>query len=275
MKKIILATVLAGIGSTAALAADLGARTYSKAPAMGERVYNWAGFYVGATAGAAWTNDRIRLNAEASPYFNNSLGGSDAPAFGALGSPDLKQTNAIFGGKAGYNWQASNWVVGLEGDLSSLRFRRSVTITGNPHAGFTNGTSTFNDSASSDWLATVRGRVGYAYDRALFFGTAGVAFGHSSFQSSIVDLAPAGVGSGVASASTSGTSVGWTAGAGVDYALANGWIVTVEYVHADLGKVNAQGLLRDTSLPVPSTSALTYSAKLESDLVRAGISYKF
>src|ERR1700716_1800845 len=53
MKKIILATVLAGIGSTAALAADLGARTYTKAPAMVDQVYNWTGFYVGGDIGAA------------------------------------------------------------------------------------------------------------------------------------------------------------------------------------------------------------------------------
>src|SRR3954454_24058814 len=176
MKKIILATVLAGIGSTSALAADLGARApYSKAPAMVEAVGNWSGFYIGGTVGAAWTADKIRVNAEATPYFASLPGGSDAPAFGALGSPNIKQANVIFGGKAGYNWQASSWVLGLEGDLSSLRFRRAVTITGNPHAGFANGTSTFDDSASSDWLSTVRARVGYSYDRVLLFGTGGWA----------------------------------------------------------------------------------------------------
>src|SRR4051794_27113901 len=139
MKKIILATVLAALGSTSALAADLGARApYAKAPAMVEAVGNWSGFYIGGTVGAAWTADKIRLNAEATPYFASLPGGSDAPAFGALGSPNIKQANVIFGGKAGYNWQASSWVLGLEGDLSSLRFRRAVTITGNPHAGFAN-----------------------------------------------------------------------------------------------------------------------------------------
>ena len=274
MNKIILATVLAGLSSTGALAADLGARTYTKAPAMIATVSNWTGFYIGGTVGAAWSTDKIRLDAEATPYFNSVGGGNDAPAFGALGSPNIKRTNVIFGGKAGYNWQASNWVLGLEGDLSSLRFRPSVTITGNPHAGFANGTSTFNDSASSDWLATARARIGYAYDRTLLFGTAGVAFGHSTFQGSVVDLGPNTMGLGRASVSASSTNVGWAAGAGVDYALTNNWILTVEYLHADLGKMNVQGLIRDGS-PNAKTSALAYSAKLENDLVRAGISYKF
>jgi outer membrane immunogenic protein len=275
MKKIILATVLAGIGSTSALAADLGARApYSKAPAMVEAVGNWSGFYIGGTVGAAWTADKIRLNAEATPYFASLPGGSDAPAFGALGSPNIKQANVIFGGKAGYNWQASSWVLGLEGDLSSLRFRRAVTITGNPHAGFANGTSTFDDSASSDWLSTVRARVGYSYDRVLLFGTGGVAFGRSSFQGSVVDLAPLNIERGHASASASAINVGWAAGAGVDYAVANNWIGSLEYLHADLGKLNAETIIRDGST-VPKTSALSYSAKLQSDVVRAGISYKF
>src|SRR6267142_939881 len=171
--------------------------------------------------------------------------------------------------------QAASWVVGLEGDFSSLRFRQSATITGNPHAGFDNGSSIFKDQVSADWLATVRGRVGYAYDRLLFYGTAGVAFAHSNLQSSIRDLAPNAIGFGTALVSASPIKVGWAAGAGIDYAVANNWIVSVEYLHADLGKVNAAGLIKDENPLTAKTAAVAYSAKLTSDIVRAGIGYKF
>ena len=217
----------------------------------------------------------MRLNAEASPYFDGATAPSDASAFSALGSGDFKQSTGIFGGKAGYNWQAASWVVGLEGDFSSLRFRQSATITGNPHAGFDNGSSIFKDQVSADWLATVRGRVGYAYDRLLFYGTAGVAFAHSNLQSSIRDLAPNAIGFGTALVSASPIKVGWAAGAGIDYAVANNWIVSVEYLHADLGKVNAAGLIKDENPLTAKTAAVAYSAKLTSDIVRAGIGYKF
>jgi outer membrane immunogenic protein len=275
MKLILGGMVVAAALSGSALAADLPSRGPMKAaPMMVDPSYNWSGLYIGVSAGAAWTKDSARLNAEASPYFQNSLdtASNDASAFSALGSRDFKQSTGIFGGKAGYNWQVARWVVGLEGDFSSLRFRQSVTITGNPHAGFDAGSSIFNDQVSADWLATVRSRVGYAYDRALFYGTAGVAFAHSNLQSSIRDFAPHGTGFGTALVAASPIKIGWAAGAGIDYAVSNNWIVSVEYLHADLGKVNAAGLITDN---VGRTAAVAYSAKLTSDIVRAGIGYKF
>src|SRR3979409_769834 len=103
MKKIILATVLAGIGSTAALAADLGARTYSKAPAMVEQVYNWTGFYVVGDIGAANSAHHFTSHfPQAAPRPNNSQNNS------------LSWTSVTGGIHAGYNWQfAPHLVAGL------------------------------------------------------------------------------------------------------------------------------------------------------------------
>ena len=118
MKKIILATVLAGIGSTAALAADLGARTYSKAPAMVEQVYNWTGFYVGGDIGAAHQAHNFTSN------FSQNIG----PPGGRnnVQHNSFSDTSFIGGIHAGYNWQfAPNLVAGLESDWQWLRSNHS------------------------------------------------------------------------------------------------------------------------------------------------------
>lgn len=229
--------------------------------------YDWSGVYIGATAGAAWSKDRVELNASG-PYL-----GSDAAAFSALGSTDFKDNGGIFGGKVGINGAFDSWVVGLEGDWSSLRMRGSREIEGHPYSDPWPGYKTkFDDNVSADWLATVRGRVGYAFDRVLFYGTAGVAFGNQRFSSVITDYSPYGSLGGQGSAVQSGVQVGWAAGGGIDYAPAENWIVSVEYLHVDLGEANANGLMTTGN---PNTADLNFSSRLDSDIVRAGLAFKF
>jgi opacity protein-like surface antigen len=116
MKKIILATVLAGLGSTSALAADLGARTYTKAPVMAEAAYNWTGFYIGGDIGAANPSHDFTSNfmqngtTRANNVQHNSFSGASFTG----------------GVHAGYNWQfAPNLVAGVEGDWQWVRSSQS------------------------------------------------------------------------------------------------------------------------------------------------------
>lgn len=231
----------------------------------GDGGYNWSGFYVGATAGGAWSKDRVELDAAGS-YL-----GADASEFSALGSTVLNQSSGIFGAKVGFNSQLDHWVLGLEGDWSSLRFRQSTQIFGRPFFDKSSGYyASFNESASSDWVATIRGRAGYAFDRALVYGTAGLALGNQRLSVSEYDHAPFGSGDGSSSAYGSGVKAGWAAGGGIDYALTDNWILSAEYLHIDLGKVDATG-----HIDAGNTAVLNYSTSLESDIVRAGIAYKF
>jgi outer membrane immunogenic protein len=196
----------------------------------------------------------------------------DIPGLNALGSPRIKGSNPIFGGKIGYNQQSSAWVFGLEADISSFSFNKSVTTTGNNQfAGF-GGFATFNTNVSTTWLATVRPRIGYAVDRALFYATGGVAFGDVKFTNTFVDNSPLESGNGHEASSASKVKAGWTAGGGVDYAVTPNWIVSVEYLHVDLGSINASGLETSGN---STTATLNFSTKLTSDLVRGGISYKY
>src|ERR1700691_4293043 len=99
MKKFLLGTVaLVALGIAApAFAADLPARTYTKAPVMVSPIYDWSGFYIGANAGGASSHECLTINSVAgAAVFPNSEGCHNA-------------TGAVVGGQVGYRWQATNW----------------------------------------------------------------------------------------------------------------------------------------------------------------------
>src|SRR5271165_115044 len=108
MKKILISAIALVAGGTAAFAADLPARTYSKAPAVvAEPVYNWTGFYIGVNGGAAFGTGN---NGQAV----TSSGAYDPGPF----FPGKSLTGGLAGAHAGYNWQvAPTWVLGVEGDF--------------------------------------------------------------------------------------------------------------------------------------------------------------
>src|SRR4029079_7908614 len=118
---------------------------------------------------------------------------------------------------AGYNWQAmgSPWVFGLEGDINWTNIKASFANVACP-----TGCETRNNR-----LGTVRGRVGYAWDRVMPYITGGLAVGDIEANR----LGFAGVHE---------TKVGWTAGGGIEAALGGNWTAKVEYLHVDLGHVN-------------------------------------
>ena len=100
----------AALGVGAASAADLGARPYTKAPVFVDPIYNWAGFYIGANVGGAWANQQWINSA------NTTVFGDLAPGQGFR----QRGSGVIGGGQMGYNWQAGNYVFGLEGTLVGL-----------------------------------------------------------------------------------------------------------------------------------------------------------
>jgi outer membrane immunogenic protein len=270
VKKLLIAsTALAALLGTPALAADMPLKAPPPPPAP---VFSWTGFYIGATAGAAWHNADTSLNPVNGVFPDYRP--QDIPGVIALGSQNIHTTNGIFGGRAGYNQQFGAWVVGLEGDISSFHFNRTTVATGNPFSsgGFAAGSIVLTTNVSSNWLATIRPRIGYAVDHTLFYVTGGAAFGKASFSNTDLEFSFNGLGFGNEASAVSQTRTGWTAGGGIEYALTANWIVSAEYLHVDLGTLNASGLV--TSLN-NTTATLNFSTKLKSDLARAGVSYKF
>jgi outer membrane immunogenic protein len=246
-----------------------------KAPAyVAPPVYSWTGFYVGATAGGAWSKADVS-HSTVNAQFGSIYFPEDIPGLDAIGSPRISGSNAIFGGKTGYNQQWGSLVLGLEGDISWFRFNKTAFTTGNPFTvsspGFV-GFANFNTNVSTTWLATVRPRIGFAVDRALFYGTAGAAFANVRFSNTYLGFSPGGSGNENEASSASQIKTGWVAGGGIDYAVTKNWIVSVEYLHVDLGSISASGLVTTGGV---RTSSMNFSTKMQSDLVRAGISYKF
>ena len=201
----------AATGVGAASAADLGARPYmpyTKAPAYVDALYNWSGFYLGGHVGGSSTNQ-------------NWTNAGNTTAFGDLipGEGFRQRGAGVFGGgQMGYNWQASNYVFGLEGTASAMNNRGSVV-----NSVFGLG---LDDQFSwrSNWMATITGRVGYAVTNNLFYAKGGYA--GVSNRLSVEDANPnPSTGSG----SHTQWHNGWTVGAGWEYGITPNWIVGLEY----------------------------------------------
>jgi outer membrane immunogenic protein len=196
MKKVLLASAsLLAFGVFAsASAADLAARPDTKAPIAPAAVYNWTGFYLGIVGGGAWESASI----------------------------DPKMKGGFVGGTAGYNWQTGNVVFGLEADGTWADVSASVTgATVVP--GF--GAVTATASSKTDAMGTVRGRIGWAVNQVLFYGTGGYAWIDNK-----ITLSALGV-----TASDSKWHSGWTVGAGVEAFFAPQWSVKGEYLYRSLG----------------------------------------
>ncbi len=160
-------TTVASLLSMNAFAADLSPRTYTKAPMMVDPGYNWSGFYVGGNIGYSW--GRSRKTETLSDLATGTALFTNASRNGVNG--------VIGGGQVGYNWQASNWLFGLEADVQGSGEKGSSTIVcvacGD---GPSNITSTLTQKL--DWFGTVRGRAGVLVTPAvLLYATGGLAYG--------------------------------------------------------------------------------------------------
>lgn len=186
MKKALLASACLFALAAPASAADLAARPYTKAPvAPLASVYNWTGFYLGIVGGGAW---------EAS-------------------STDPKMQGGFVGGTAGYNWQTGNVVFGIEADGAWADVNASATALG------------VTVASKTDALGTVRGRIGWAVNNILLYGTGGYAWIDNKVTVSALG----------ASVSDSKWHSGWTVGAGVEAFFAPQWSVKGEYLYRSLG----------------------------------------
>jgi len=162
-----------------------------------------------------------------------------APAFTQALTPGGASSSAsasswVAGGQVGYNWQQGLWVYGIEADLSGMHLDTNF----NTVIPLTLATATANAHSNVDWYGTVRGRLGWSSGPILFYGTAGLAYGHVDLNSSI--SSPAGPVS--LSSQTSATRAGWVVGGGIDYMWSPNLILNLGYQYVDLGTINLSGV---------------------------------
>jgi len=264
MKKLIMGTSAALLLSAAtASAADLAARPYTKAPPVAAQIFSWTGFYVGANAGYGFGNDEnITTTGQAAANIANVLGGARP------GSVRLDNDGFIGGGQIGYNWQFSpNWVFGLESDIAYTDLRDTTRVTTTALVG---GASLNNTFASRlEYLGTVRGRVGYAFDRTLIYATGGLAYGE--VENSVNFFGPAGQLQ--FTGANRETKTGYTVGAGIEHAFTQNWSLKGEYLYYDLGRETVNVAV----IPGNGGGGTGYNSTFRNDghVVRAGINYRF
>lgn len=190
MKKILIATMMLGVSSAAAFAADI----------MAPAAYDWTGLYAGLNAGYAFSGD---------------------DRFGEAGVNvgDLNVHGLFGGAQLGYNQQINNIVIGVETDIQG----------GDIHDSFSNTAGSGKDKI--DWFGTLRGRAGFAADRALVYATGGLAYGGGKYTDAVI----------VPSVSKTYSRLGWTVGGGVEYAVSDSISVKAEYLYANFGRFNVGG----------------------------------
>jgi outer membrane immunogenic protein len=267
MKKFLLGLIGAIAVAAPVAAADLPARAYTKAPAYIDPASNWTGFYVGLNAGGAWGRSDATTTTVFSP---TGFFATTSPAAIAIAGAQRINTSGFTGGlTAGYNWQASNIVFGLESDFNYFGLRGSSSGTGiYPCCAPTN--FTVNSSVSSDWLITLRPRVGITTHNWLFYVTGGLAVANVKDRFTFTET----FAGGTESASISRTKAGWTVGAGTEYALAMGWSVKAEYLYVDLGRETTTSTNFVSTFGAAPTNVFTHSVDLRSNIVRVGLNYK-
>lgn len=251
-KRIFFAGTALALISTSGFAADLPARTYTKAPVMTPPVYNWTGFYIGGHAGGGWGESQ---STELDPGTN---------AFPTGTVFDKAHISGFLGGvQGGYNWQTSNHIVlGIEGEWSwaDVSGTETTTSTVPRLAGFTSTTT-----IKANDYATAAGRLGFAADNWLLFVKGGAAWENSGSTGTQL----------LANGTLSSTSVvaddwhdGWVVGLGAEWGFARNWSAKIEYDHLDFGSYNIQPVTSTgTSSNVRSSSSV--------EVVKGGVNYHF
>ncbi|WP_028032334.1 outer membrane protein [Chelativorans sp. J32] len=200
--KLLVATAAACVISCSAFAADIvydDLPTPPVAPPPLPAKFDWSGAYIGVFGGV--TTGDFKYNVSSA---NFGLG--------------LKGSGFIGGAQVGYDWQMNNWVLGAVADIAATNHKADVSL---------DATSPRLDAAPKlKYLGTVRARAGYAWDRTLFYGHGGFAYGKTELS-----LTAAGN-----TAKASQNRTGWTIGAGVEYAMTDRISLGTEYSYVDLGK---------------------------------------
>jgi outer membrane immunogenic protein len=275
MKKVLVISTLAALIVGPATAADLARPVYRRPVAVFAPVYNWTGFYIGLNAGAA-IGHASQDPAFSAPECDVAPTCPQVIGFFSTGQ-SMNSTTFTGGGQAGVNYQLGRFVVGAEADIEYMRLRGSfASRAAFPGPMFPDrfNTPSSSGSISTDWLVTVRPRIGWAFDRLLVYGTGGVAFTNRNDSLSDIDSTTTQGVIGVLTASPSSRHVGWVAGGGLEYAFSNSLSAKAEYLHLDFGDITEQAGVVGGIGGMEGASVI-FTSHLTADIVRAGLNYKF
>ncbi len=235
----------------------------------------WTGFYAGVNGGYGWSAGDATLSGSAqlcapkSPATtcssSTSTGGTVTPG---SGTNTFGSDGEFAGGQIGYNLQpaGSHYVLGVEADIQGSGIKGSSNLNlAAPQADFY-GTSEL------DWFGTVRGRVGFTFDRSLIYATGGVAFGGVKDSLTVAAGSNATLPNPV-TATKSATETGYVVGAGIEHYILPGWSVKAEYQYIDLGSDKIPSTTAGTPGTYNTYASGSLNAEHAYETVRIGLNY--
>jgi|HubBroStandDraft_6_1064221.scaffolds.fasta_scaffold403508_2 outer membrane immunogenic protein len=261
MRRSAIASVLAiglyiGLGTVA-----FAAKPHKPLPPPPPPAWSWTGFYVGANVGYGWGSSNVNES-----FFNATTG-----AFVGSDSGTVHPNGVIGGGQAGYNWQNGNWVWGLEADIQASGQQGTVTLVC-PVCSASGNPVVTSLTEKLEWFGTVRPRLGWTVTpETMIYATGGLAYGELNDSGTISDSVATG------GFDLSKTSVGWSAGGGVEGHLTGNWTWKVEYLFLTLEEPSGSALTAITppGLRQPPGSTTTFDPIFTDNIVRVGVNYKW
>jgi outer membrane immunogenic protein len=183
----------------------------------------------------------------------------------------------VFGGQLGYNWQVSpNWVLGFEGDFdgAGITGTGAAVTTSGLNGGAADG---FLATERLNWLATIRGRIGYTWGNGLFYFTGGGAWENSTHNILVSTNTLAGIVSNSAAANFDTTRSGYALGLGLEWLIAQNWTARVEYLYYNFSSNNDNGVTFTfpTCAKAGGCGAIATASERDLDVIRVGANYKF
>jgi outer membrane immunogenic protein len=217
---------------------------FAARPTMIPLAAPWSGCYAGLEGGGAFGSSR-----HAASMTDPAINGLPITA-------NFEVRGGVVGATAGCNIQTGRLVLGIENDFSAS----GIKGTGPNIAPF----SMINTSQTNEqWIDTLRGRAGFAWSRALIYGTAGAAFANT-----VANICDITTGMCV---SNSLLRTGWVAGAGIEYAISSSLSLKLEYLHADFGS----GRYFTTQAMLGQVTVITRDVRLSNEIFRVGVNWRF
>ena len=224
--------------------------------------FTWTGFYIGGNAGAGFGGESTSVDLEGFNYFVANPVPGEVTRVG-------DDSAFIGGGQLGYNHAFGTIVAGVEADFSGFDFQAARI----PPSSVADWGSDTRVSVEMNWLSTVRGRLGFAMDRWLLYGTGGVTFSDGVYRNHDFCNTVPRCGGGLLDA-RGDMDTGWTVGGGAEFAWMANWTAKAEYLFV---RFDGDVYSGTATYPAPRDPvSYKFSASpAEFNIVRVGLNYKF
>ena len=228
-------------------------------------LFTWTGFYAGINAGYGFGNDNNATTVGQVAINNATVAAGARPA-----NVGLRPEGFIGGGQIGYNLQTGAWVTGIETDIQYTDFKDNVNAVTTSLVAFPGVRYNFFDQ-KLEYLGTLRGRLGYAWDRTLIYGTGGLAYGAVKTSANFFGPLPGNVLQFTGGHDS--TEVGYAVGGGIEQAFWQNVSLRAEYLYYNLGDTSVNVNVIPGSGGVGTGYVTTF--KNEGHIVRGALNFKF